>query len=74
MAGSSGPVVGTTWSIATSAFWLGVASGTAATPSIASTSSLRSATSFSGSLLEMTSAVSTSGPLRPTPKCCEIRS
>src|SRR5450759_4494761 len=66
--GSSGAVVGITWIIAVSAFSLGTAMGSEATPSIFSMSDLMPAMTPSGSVDWTTDIVTISGPFAPGPK------
>ena len=63
VAGSSGPVVGTTWTMPIVASSLGVASGTLATPGSARMSSAIPSITPSGSSLVTMVADTTSGPL-----------
>src|SRR5487761_2223914 len=65
--GSSGAVVGTTWIIAVSAFALGTAIGTDATPSMCSMSDWMPEMTPSGSLDWTTENVTMRGPLAPGP-------
>ena len=74
VAGSSGPVVGTIWIMPVSTLRFGVAIGTWSTPGSASMSALRESSRPMGSVLEMMSTVTMSGPLTPGPKCSSIAS
>ena len=70
MASSAGPVVGSTWIIAESAFRFGTARATVSTPGIFSMSAFSPLTILIGSCEETTSAVTMTGPLNPGPNFC----
>jgi len=68
VAGSSGAVVGITWTMPVSTFAFGVAAATIFTPGIALISSRMPSRIFTGSSDSTMSTVTISGPLKPTPK------
>ena len=67
VASSVGPVVGSTWTMAVSAFWFGTATATVSTPGSFSMSALSPLTIFIGSVEVTMSAVTMTGPLNPGP-------